>query len=77
MYANPATGITAESADAGAVEDDCGEVAFSEEELKKLEQNKNLLKTDDVTALLKKDKFVALTDNYISPAGCNRSGSCI
>lgn len=64
MYANPATGISAEAADAGAVEDDCDEVAFSDEELKKLEQNAKLLKSSDVTALLKKDKFVALTDNY-------------
>lgn len=64
MYANPATGITAEDAGVETVEDDYDEVAFSEEELKKLEQNAKLLKSDDVTALLKKDKFVALTDNY-------------
>lgn len=66
MYANPATGIMNEdiTADAGVEEALDEDVDFSEEELKKLEQNKNLLKTDDVTALLKKDKFVALTDNY-------------
>lgn len=65
-YANPATGIMNEdiTADAGVAEACDEDVDFSEEELKKLEQNKNLLKTDDVTALLKKDKFVALTDNY-------------
>lgn len=66
MYANPATGIMNEDvvADAGVEEALDDDVSFSEEELKKLEQNAKLLKTDDVTALLKKDKFVALTDNY-------------
>lgn len=67
MYANPATGIMPEDAiaDAGveALDED-DDVAFSKEELKKLDQNAKLLKTADVTALLKKDKFVALTDNY-------------
>ncbi|MBD5139108.1 MAG: S-layer homology domain-containing protein [Ruminococcus sp.] len=64
VYANAATAagidydddMLDESADAG--------VSFTEEELKKLDQNSKLLKTDDVTALLKKDKFVALTDSY-------------
>lgn len=66
MYANPATGISYDDAGAeAAVADDLDDdVAFSEEELKKLDQNAKLLKTADVTALLKKDKFVALTDNY-------------
>lgn len=66
MYANPATGImTEDAADVGdAVYDFDEEVDFSEAELKKLEQNAKLLKSGDVTALLKKDKFVALTDNY-------------
>ena len=67
MYANPATGIGYDDATADAgVEalDEEDDVAFSEEELKKLDQNAKLLKTADVTALLKKDKFVALTDNY-------------
>lgn len=67
MYANPATGISYDDATADAgVEalDEEDDVAFSEEELKKLDQNAKLLKTADVTALLKKDKFVALTDNY-------------
>ncbi|MDE7302745.1 MAG: S-layer homology domain-containing protein [Oscillospiraceae bacterium] len=68
MYANPATGIGYDiTADAGYGMDDDAldeEVSFSEEELKKLDQNSKLLKTDDVTALLKKDKFVALTDSY-------------
>lgn len=65
-YANPATGImTEDAADVGdAVYDFDEEVDFSEAELKKLEQNAKLLKSGDVTALLKKDKFVALTDNY-------------
>lgn len=69
MYANPATGIGYDiTADAGYVMDDDEaleeEVSFSKEELEKLEQNSKLLKTDEVTALLKKDKFVALTDSY-------------
>ena len=67
MYANPAAGIGYDDATADAgVEalDEEDDVAFSEEELKKLDQNAKLLKTADVTALLKKDKFVALTDNY-------------
>ena len=65
MYANPATGIGIETAEAALddADDDAG-VSFTEEELKKLDQNSKLLKTDDVTALLKKDKFVALTDSY-------------
>lgn len=65
-YANPATGImTEDAADVGdAVYDFDEEVDFSEAELKKLKQNAKLLKSGDVTALLKKDKFVALTDNY-------------
>lgn len=62
MYANPATGITA---DAGAAfDEEDAAVEFSEEELKKIGQSEKLLKTADVTALLKKDKFAALTDNY-------------
>lgn len=50
--------------EAADCEEDAGAVVFSEEEKKKLEQNEKLLKTDEVTALLKKDKFVALTDGY-------------
>lgn len=64
LIANPATGISYDDAVAEAGEALDEEVDFSEEELKKLEQNAKLLKTADVTALLKKDKFVALTDNY-------------
>ncbi|MDE7278358.1 MAG: S-layer homology domain-containing protein, partial [Oscillospiraceae bacterium] len=66
MYANPATGISYDgtTAEAGMADDVDDDVAFSEEELKKLEQNSKLLNTDQVTALLKNDKFVALTDNY-------------
>lgn len=66
LIANPATGISYDDAvaEAGVADDLDEDVDFSEEELKKLEQNAKLLKTADVTALLKKDKFVALTDNY-------------
>lgn len=65
-YANPATGIGFDyDDDAVAEAADFEEgVVFSEAEKEKLEQNENLLKTDQVTALLKKDKFVALTDSY-------------
>lgn len=64
-YANPATGAYLDdvTGDAGMAEDEDA-VEFSEEELKKLEQNAKLLTTDKVTALLKKDKFIALTDGY-------------
>lgn len=64
-YANPATGIGFDYEEAAVAEaDDDDAVVFSEAEQKKLDQNENLLKTDQVTALLKKDKFVALTDGY-------------
>ncbi|MCH5192955.1 MAG: S-layer homology domain-containing protein [Oscillospiraceae bacterium] len=49
------------SADAGYGED---EVIFTEAELKKIQQDENLLTKEQVTELLKKDKFVALTDDY-------------
>ncbi|MCM1023166.1 MAG: S-layer homology domain-containing protein [Prevotella sp.] len=63
---NPATGVfeTAAEADAGAAVTDDDAVEFTEAEKKKLEQNEKLLTTDKAAALLKKDKFVALTDNY-------------
>lgn len=40
------------------------DVEFTEAELKKIQQDENLLTTDQVFELLKKDKFVALTDDY-------------
>lgn len=66
MYANPAAGTMNKDIAAGAGVEEAldNDVSFSDEELKKLEQNAKLLKSGDVTALLKKDKFVALTDNY-------------
>lgn len=49
--------------DAGAeAEEDLG---FTEAELKKIEQDENLIKTDEAFEMLKKDKFVALTDDYV------------
>ncbi len=39
-------------------------VDFTPEELEKIEQDENLIKTDEAFKLLKKDKFVALTDDY-------------
>lgn len=50
---NPATGVNAD-----------GGVVFTEAELKKIQQDKNLLTAEQVFELLKKDKFAALTDDY-------------
>ncbi|MCH5349998.1 MAG: hypothetical protein J1E40_11790, partial [Oscillospiraceae bacterium] len=58
------------SADAGidfdedAIDEE-GEVTFTEAELKKIQQDENLLTNEQIFELLKKDKFVALTDDYI------------
>lgn len=41
-----------------------GGVVFTEAELKKIQQDENLLTTEQVFELLKKDKYVALTDDY-------------
>lgn len=62
--ANAATGIaeTADAAGADAGYDD--DAALTEEELKKIDQNEKLVKSTDVVAALKKDKFVGVTDNY-------------
>lgn len=51
--ANPATGINAD-----------GGVVFTEAELKKIQQDENLLTAEQVFELLKKDKYAALTDDY-------------
>ncbi len=40
------------------------EVDFSPAELEKINQDENLIKTDEAFEMLKKDKFVALTDDY-------------
>ncbi|MCH5349632.1 MAG: hypothetical protein J1E40_09930, partial [Oscillospiraceae bacterium] len=64
VYANPMTGAgnyDEVSAD-GAIFDG---VEFTKEELKKIQQDKKLLTKEQVTELLKKDKFVALTDDYV------------
>ena len=50
---NPATGVNAD-----------GGVVFTAAELKKIQQDKNLLTAEQVFELLKKDKFAALTDDY-------------
>ena len=47
--------------EAGAAEE---EVDFTQAELEKIEQDNNLVKTDEAFELMKKDKFVALTDDY-------------
>ena len=39
-------------------------VEFTKEELEKIEQDNNLIKTDKAFELLKKDKYAALTDDY-------------
>ena len=50
---NPATGVSVD-----------GGVVFTEAELKKIQQDENLLTAEQVFELLKKDKFAALTDDY-------------
>lgn len=50
---NPATGVGMD-----------GGVVFTEAELKKIQQDENLLTAEQVFELLKKDKFAALTDDY-------------
>ncbi|MDE5742100.1 MAG: S-layer homology domain-containing protein, partial [Oscillospiraceae bacterium] len=50
---NPATGLSED-----------GGVVFTEAELKKIQQDKNLLTAEQVFEQLKKDKFAALTDDY-------------
>mgnify|MGYP003290095324 CR=1 FL=1 len=40
------------------------EVYFTPAELEKINQDENLIKTDEAFKMLKKDKFVALTDDY-------------
>lgn len=54
-------GVTDDCVDEGGVEE---EVEFSPAELEKIKQDENLIKTDEAFELLKKDKFVALTDDY-------------
>ena len=53
-------------AEAGCEEDEAveEEVEFTPAELKKIEQDESLIKTDEAFEMLKKDKFVALTDDY-------------
>lgn len=63
-YAESAAGAAYDSDDETLDDDIAAAVEFSEEELKKLDQNSKLLKADEATALLKKDKFAALTDGY-------------
>ncbi len=53
--------------DAGAaeeVEEECDEEGFTTEELEKIEQDENLIKPEEAFKQLKKDKYVALTDDY-------------
>ena len=53
--------------EAGVTEEEAAleeEVDFSPAELEKINQDENLIKTDEAFKLLKKDKFVALTDDY-------------
>lgn len=53
-------GVT-EECDEAVVEE---EVEFTPAELEKINQDENLIKTDEAFEMLKKDKFVALTDDY-------------
>lgn len=54
--------VTEECAEAEAGVDE--DVSFTPAELEKIQQDENLIKTDEAFKLLKKDKFVALTDDY-------------
>lgn len=61
MYANTAAGAAYDE-EAAMAED--GGVVFTEAELKKIQQDENLLTKEQVFELLKKDKFAALTDDF-------------
>ena len=52
--------------EAGVAEEECveEEVEFTPAELEKINQDESLIKTDEAFEMLKKDKFVALTDDY-------------
>lgn len=59
---NPATGITEDEAtDAGAEDDD---IDFTEAELEKIEQDNNLIKTEEFTERFNTDPYIALNGNY-------------
>ncbi len=50
--------------DAGLENPATGEVNFTPAELEKIQKDNNLIKTDKAFEMLKKDKFVALNDDY-------------
>lgn len=59
-YENEAVMMSSAVKTDGAADD----VAFTEAELKKIEQDNSLISEEKATEILKKDKYVALTDNY-------------
>lgn len=63
-YGNYYDDAVAEDCVEEEVSAEAGSVEFTPEELKKIQQDENLIKTDEAFKLLKKDKFVALTDDY-------------
>lgn len=56
--------VAEEDAEYSTTADADGGVEFTPEELKKIQQDKNLIKTDKMFEMLKKDKYVALNDDY-------------
>ncbi|MDE7289991.1 MAG: S-layer homology domain-containing protein, partial [Oscillospiraceae bacterium] len=58
------TGAAVEGDAEEALDYDNGGVVFTEAELKKIQQDENLLTAEQVFELLKKDKYAALTDDY-------------
>ncbi|MBQ8786052.1 MAG: S-layer homology domain-containing protein [Oscillospiraceae bacterium] len=64
MYGDYDDAVT-EDSDAGAEAGAEEELGFTEAELEKIKQDENLIKTDEAFEMLKKDKFVALTDDYV------------
>lgn len=60
-WGNAVTEEEEECADEAGADDS---IEFTKEELEKIEQDNNLIKTDKAFELLKKDKYAALTDDY-------------
>lgn len=57
--------MNGEDAAAGAgLDSDGGEIGFTEAELKKIQQDNNLITAEKAFEMLKKDKFAAVTDDY-------------
>lgn len=69
-YNNVMTDGGEETAVADEAYDDAGEVTFTEAELKEIAADEGLLKKDEITALLNKDKYTKMPD-YVSLDNAN------